>query len=185
MKKLILGILSAVLLLAAASAAHGHPALALALGLGGLGMVMGGMRDIHSDILPEIALQPTVCDGAATVKGEITDGAGFAAREFVCGLNKTATDGTYTYHFYANDELNEGGTDLKADDEVTVIANPEDLIGAIPVMTEVDQGTNKCFSYIGQKRYTRLDCEVTEAGADGVIHVTVIKGLPAHLPAQS
>jgi hypothetical protein len=135
------------------------------------------MRDMYHDMKTEISLNMQALTAAANGDA-IIDLQGFQGARIEISSG-TITDGT-SYEF----ELKEGNDSGLSDVAAVVDA---DLIGSEPTFLVADDNKIKTFSYVGTKRYLRIDLKtvVGSPSTGGVFEGRVIKGHPRHKPAQT
>ena len=135
------------------------------------------MRDMYHDMKTEISLNMQALTDAANGDA-IIDLQGFQGARIEISSG-TITDGT-SYEF----ELKEGNDSGLSDAAAVVDA---DLIGSEPTFLAADDNKIKTFSYVGTKRYLRIDLKtvVGSPSTGGVFEGRVIKGHPRHKPAQT
>jgi hypothetical protein len=135
------------------------------------------MRDMYHDMKTEISLNMQALTAAANGDA-IIDLQGFQGARIEISSG-TITDGT-SYEF----ELKEGNDSGLSDVAAVVDA---DLIGSEPTFLVADDNKIKTFSYVGTKRYLRIDLKtvVGSPSTGGLFEGRVIKGHPRHKPAQT
>jgi hypothetical protein len=135
------------------------------------------MRDMYHDMKTEVSLNMQALTAAANGDA-IIDLQGFQGARIEISSG-TITDGT-SYEF----ELKEGNDSGLSDVAAVVDA---DLIGSEPTFLVADDNKIKTFSYVGTKRYLRIDLKtvVGSPSTGGVFEGRVIKGHPRHKPAQT
>lgn len=138
------------------------------------------MRDLYHDLLPAVSLPAaayTKAGGAVT--GTVIDLQGFGGA-LIEGFSGAlgAQVNVYELELQHSDAAGSGFAAVDA----------ADIIGTEPTFDQAlsESDTVKTFGYVGAKRYLRVDLKApTGAGTgSGVIGANVIKGLPAHGPAQ-
>lgn len=133
------------------------------------------MRDLYHDLLGEISLNFATLKTAKN-GDNIIDLAGFEGA-LIAIISGTITDGT-SYEF----ELKEGNESDLSDGAAVA---DEDIIGSEPTFAADDDNKIKTFSYVGHKRYIRVDLKTVNGSPStgGVFGAVVLKGYPRHSPA--
>ena len=126
------------------------------------------MKDLYHDFKPEYSIYPASLGAAAKTGDAIVDLQGFEGALIVCGSGDLTVDMPF--------QLMHGDDPALAD----AAAVPDtDLVGEEPTLLEATDNEIKSFSYVGTKRYLRVD---TTAGT-GIGWAAIIKGRPRHAPA--
>jgi len=135
------------------------------------------MRDMYHDMKTEISLNMQALTAAADGDA-IIDLHGYQGARIEISSG-TITDGT-SYEF----ELKEGSESNLSD--AAAVAD-DDIVGSEPTFLAADDNKVKTFSYVGTKRYIRIDLKtvVGSPSTGGYFEGRVIKGHPRHKPAQS
>lgn len=135
------------------------------------------MRDLHSNIVPAVALNLQTISSDTTTAGNIIDLQGFESCEFVF-VTGTVTDGDYTV-------LIQEGDDSGLSDAAAVA--DADLLGTEALASfaaDTDDNVLSKIGYKGSKRYVRLSIVSTNTSSGAVVGAVAIKGHP-HLGAQT
>lgn len=126
------------------------------------------MRDLKNDYLPKYSIYPASLGAGAKTGDAIVDLKGFEGAMIVCGSGAITVDMPF--------QLMHGDVANLSD----AAAVPDaDLVGSEPTLGEATDNEIKHFSYVGTKRYLRVD---TTAGT-GLGFAAIILGRPRHAPA--
>lgn len=125
------------------------------------------MREKYHDYLPKYSIYPASLGAAAKTGDAIVDLQGFEGAMIVCGSGDLTVDMPF--------QLMHGDDPALSD----AAAVPDaDLVGTEPTLLEATDNEIKHFSYVGTKRYLRVD---TTAGT-GIGWAAIILGRPRHAP---
>ena len=128
------------------------------------------MKELYHDALPKYSIYPAALGAGAKTGDAIVDRAGYEEVLIICGSGAITVDMPF--------QLMHGDDDDLVDDGVAV---PDtDLVGTEPTLLEATDNQIKTFSYIGTKRYLRVD---TTAGTGIGFAVILLHG-PRHAPVQ-
>lgn len=127
------------------------------------------MRDLKNDYLPKYSIYPASLGAGAKTGDAIVDLQGFEGAMIVCGSGALTVD--MPFQLMHGDEANLSDAAAVPD---------TDLVGTEPTLLEATDNEIKHFSYIGNKRYLRVD---TTAGT-GLGFAAIILGRPRHAPTS-
>jgi len=126
------------------------------------------MKDIYHDYLPKYSIYPASLGAAAKEGDAIVDLQGFEGAMIVCGSGALTVDMPFQLMH---------GDDAALSDAAAV--PDSDLVGTEPTLLETIDNEIKHFSYVGTKRYLRVDT----TGGTGLGFAAIILGKPRHAPA--
>jgi len=140
------------------------------------------MRDLYHDLLPVKSIDPIVGNNTTEGTGVGADLAGFDGALMLAhlGVSGDTLSGSVfvTVGFQESDVLGSGYADIAAADLLGGVNN-------VVVDAAAEDEVIIARSYIGAKQYVRILITFTGTHTNGTpIAAVVIKGLPAHGPAQ-
>lgn len=135
------------------------------------------MRDLHSNIKQEVALDIQAISTDTTTAGNIIDTKGFQGLEFI-NFSGTITDGDYALLIEHGDEANL--SDAAAVPDADLIGTEADA----SFTSDDDDDKALRLGYIGEKRYVRASIVSTNTSTGATLGVLAILGFP-HVAATA
>ena len=124
---------------------------------------------LYHDALPKYSIYPASLGAAAKTGDAIVDTQGYEEALIICGSGDLTVDMPF--------QLMHGNDAALAD----AAAVPDtDLVGTEPTLLEATDNEIKSFSYVGTKRYLRVD---TTLGT-GIGWAAILLSKPRHAPVQ-
>lgn len=128
------------------------------------------MKDGFHDNVPKYSIYPASLGAAAKEGDAIVDVQGYEEVTVICGSGALTVDMPFQLMHGDESDLSDG------------VAVPDaDLVGSEPTLLAATDNEIKSFSYVGIKRYLRVD---TTTGT-GIGWAAILLGTPRHAPAQT
>lgn len=125
------------------------------------------MKELYHDSLIEYSIYPAALGAAAKTGDVIIDLAGYEGALVICGCGAITVDMTFQLMHGDESDLSDAA------------AVPDgDLVGTEPTLEADNDNEVKQFSYVGNKRYLRVD--TTAGTGDG--WAAILKHAPRHAP---
>lgn len=128
------------------------------------------LKDGFHDLLPKYSIYPASLGAAAKTGDAIVDLQGYTQVTIVCGSGALTVDMPFQLMHGDESDLSDAAAVPDAD-----------LVGTEPTLLAATDNEIKSFSYVGIKRYLRVD---TTTGT-GIAFAAIILGRPRHAPAQT